>query len=566
VEDAALMRIWGDNAAAAFDEIAKADQIEWRPVLPDAESPTDNLFLRIHTNMERAAALSESLKRRGLSTEVARIIEHGEHPAAGLRNELVVRFRDDVTREEAEELARVQGLQVTREVRHLGNGFVLVRDGQPSYAVLDAAHALLRSDRVVFVEPDLIVAIAADQLHGPLWEDVPHLQLIRADVAWNLLAARDADLRGGSPEITIGVVDIYGISPDHHEFTADLSDGTGKLVTSMNFSGMPFGEQIGTELGGKHGTQCAGSATAAFDDDRGFPGVAPNCHLIGARVPSGCNLLRLADVLLWMGGFLNGSEERGFPAPPERGADVISLSIGYNCGAPELLRAAVDHLTTNGRDGKGCVICVSIGNKGHVNFTAEGLDYRDLAAYEKTIAVGASINVDPTTPISSRHRDPVSNRFTDIDVIVDTRSLYSPYGDVELRKPDLVAPSSTAERQNQSIIDPIHSVVHPDRYERTFGGTSHSTPTVAGAVALILSAGPELSWVQVREILRKSCVRIDAAQAHSIGEWQDLDGDGDIDFSRWYGAGRLDVAAAVELALHPSPLTLPDAYAGRLDT
>jgi hypothetical protein len=78
-----------------------------------------------------------------------------------------------------------------------------------------------------------------------------------------------------------------------------------------------------------------------------------------------------------------------------------------------------------------------------------------------------------------------------------------------------------------------------------FGGTSHSCPTVAGAAALVLSVRPELTWVQVREILRTTAVRIDAGQTNLIGQWVDNDGDGVNEFSQWYGYGRLDVNAAV---------------------
>jgi hypothetical protein len=154
---------------------------------------------------------------------------------------------------------------------------------------------------------------------------------------------------------------------------------------------------------------------------------------------------------------------------------------------------------------------------------------------------------------------------------VDTRTLYSPFGATALRKPDLVAPSHTA--YSPALVDPILSAVRVgtgavdgcpgaptcNDYASTFGGTSHSTPTVAGAVALILSARPELNWVQVREILRQSCVRLDATQANAVGQWQDLDGDTLIDYSRWYGAGRLDVGAAVGLALDAA-LPLADVY------
>jgi hypothetical protein len=142
-----------------------------------------------------------------------------------------------------------------------------------------------------------------------------------------------------------------------------------------------------------------------------------------------------------------------------------------------------------------------------------------------------------------------------------------------LRKPDLVSPSHTAYPPGGGLVDPILAGVRVgtgnvdgcpgapvcNDYRVSFGGTSHSTPTVAGAVALILSANPNLTWVQVRDILRASCARIDAGQANAIGVWQDLAGDGLIDYSRWYGAGRLDVEAAVRLALD-ADIPLGDAF------
>lgn len=90
-----------------------------------------------------------------------------------------------------------------------------------------------------------------------------------------------------------------------------------------------------------------------------------------------------------------------------------------------------------------------------------------------------------------------------------------------------------------------------------FGGTSHACPTVAGASALLLSVKPDLNWVEVRQLLRASAVRIDAGQTFATGQWVDLDGDGIDEFSQWYGYGRLDVNAAVTAAIN---LTLrPDA-------
>lgn len=576
VENSFLIHVRGGKAGDTFPKVAKKLGIEWQPVSSLGGKAVDDLFLRIYGDSEKTRELAKELIRAKLTAEISRVIEHGERPPLGLTNELVVRFHDAVKRPEAERMAASVGLRITREVRHAGNAFVLAREGEPSYDLLKAADTLAKNGRVLYVEPNLTFVIEADQYtpNDPLWGQVPHLQLIDADDAWDLLDNVAVNLRGGSPDITIAVIDLDGVAPNHPDLTANLTDGTGKLVSSTNFAATPIVAQTVAGLGGDHGTQCAASATAAFDENRGLPGVAPNCHLIGARIMGAANAVLMADIYLWVAGFLNGSTAAGFPAaPPARAADVISSSWGSTgLALSSTIRDCFDFLTTYGRGGRGCVLCFSLGNSGYGDYTnAAGTRFRAWPTYEKTLGVGASINTNPTNPVAfSSHADPNGNS-NNIATAVDTRALYSPFGATALRKPDLVAPAHTA--YGPALIDPILSAVRVgtgavdgcpgapvcNDYATTFGGTSHATPTVAGAVALILSARPTLNWVQVRDILRRSCVRIDAAQANAIGQWQDLDGDGLIDYSRWYGAGRLDVDAAVGLALDPT-LPLADVY------
>jgi pyrrolidone-carboxylate peptidase len=56
---------------------------------------------------------------------------------------------------------------------------------------------------------------------------------------------------------------------------------------------------------------------------------------------------------------------------------------------------------------------------------------------------------------------------------------------------------------------------------RHFGGTSYSTPVVAGIAALMLSARPTLSWVEVREILRTTSRKIQVGETDIRGLWTD---------------------------------------------
>jgi hypothetical protein len=88
---------------------------------------------------------------------------------------------------------------------------------------------------------------------------------------------------------------------------------------------------------------------------------------------------------------------------------------------------------------------------------------------------------------------------------------------------------------------------------------------VAGTGALLLSANPKLTWTDVRDILRSTAVPIDKKNRSAWGIWRDPDGAafGAPDYagpyySRWYGFGRIDAAAATELALRRRAVACPE--------
>ena len=76
-------------------------------------------------------------------------------------------------------------------------------------------------------------------------------------------------------------------------------------------------------------------------------------------------------------------------------------------------------------------------------------------------------------------------------------------------------------------------------YTADFGGTSSSCPGVAGTVALILAANPELTWDQVREIIKETSEKIDRS-----GGKYDSKG-----HSKYYGYGRVNAEKAVKKAV-----------------
>lgn len=71
---------------------------------------------------------------------------------------------------------------------------------------------------------------------------------------------------------------------------------------------------------------------------------------------------------------------------------------------------------------------------------------------------------------------------------------------------------------NTHTNQPIYGGVR--NYMNKMSGTSYSTPICAGTAALILSAKPSLTWVEVRDIMRNTARKIDLGEDGGIGDWK----------------------------------------------
>lgn len=637
--DVLLLSVRGAKEDEQVKEVMGRTRLKYE-VLPDATGKitTDDMLLVVSIGgLEKAeknrarleTVLEKDFPERGLSGRLAAPVYKGGEPSFGLTNEIVVRFESWVTDDQIKKLVARHDLTIERNISYLGNTFLLRRHAPVDYDILDVIEDLRKSVEVVYAQPNLLLRLQSFQ-HVPndyLFPEVPHLELVQCDDAWQTLGNQPGGNVGGSPDIIVAVLDLDGVDPTHADLTGQLSDGSQKMVASFDFVNM--NNQTFGNLPGEHGTQCAGSATARMDNNIGACGVAPNCHLIGGRFGA-ATLLDIADIWVWMAGF-QYFPNPNLPAQLAKGADIISNSWGpMGAMAPDpVLRDVFDFLTTYGRGGRGCIVCFATGNYGYVL-----LDNRNpFAADEKTFAIGASINTNPTNPCTSTHADHNGNS-NNLPAVVDTRSYFSPFGmTVDIVSPShtcydpalpparirdaVLAPARTnmgdwpgnaaaqttltqAEAQGATVIQVANSagfnvgefalfngpsvtpnetkritavvpgqitvlalenaypvgtpvITGPNDYAKNpvvgFGGTSHSCPTVAGAAALLLSVKPDLTWIEVRSILRENAVQIDPAQAFATGQWIDLDGDNVVDFSQWYGYGRLDVNAAVNATL-----------------
>lgn len=261
---------------------------------------------------------------------------------------------------------------------------------------------------------------------------------------------------------------------------------------------------------GFHGTHTMGTMVGSD----GY-GVAPAAQWIGVRnMERGYgNPFSYTEGFQW---FLAPTDLNGQNPNPEMAPDVITNSWycpeleGCNAGNRAMLEMAVDHLRQ-----AGIVVVVSAGNAGDNCQTINEIP----AAFPNAFAVGASdINHD-IARFSAR--GPIYDE--DNNLIV---------------KPDVVAPGVG-----------VNSTT-PNGQFRSLSGTSMAGPHVAGAVALFLSAQPQLIG-QVDEI--EDIFRVSARPYFSEQDCGPLRGSAHP--NAVYGYGIIDVKAALDSAARRSSNT-----------
>ena len=143
---------------------------------------------------------------------------------------------------------------------------------------------------------------------------------------------------------------------------------------------------------------------------------------------------------------------------------------------------------------RGAFICWAAGNGN------ESIDNDRYASYEKVIAV-AACNDRSKRSVYSDFGESVWCSFPSND-----------FGHIPFDHPiPLTNGIWTTDRLGQFGYNPGQPEFgSPDgRYANDFGGTSSACPGTAGVVALMLSVNPELRWNEVKDILKRSCDRID---------------------------------------------------------
>lgn len=399
-----------------------------------------------------------------------------------------IQLTDPEQLQHASDIAQRFGLSTPEPVKY-GKHLYYLRGTDP-WLTLEALHALVAVPGVS-AEIDMVRQHQATyQPLDPLYARQWHLENrgerdsvrgvdARVSEAW--------DLTFGDPDVIVAINDD-GVAIGHNDLSFDS-------LAPLNY---PAGWEDRLKIGafGGHGTSVAGVAAAHGDNGYGGAGVCPDCkilpHWFGEFGASG--------------GVTDKDIADGFTSTVDAGAWVINNSWGasggdprfalsnFGVGAiPQLVRAAFDYAETDGRGGKGTVVLFAAGNSNEI--------VNDYGAYDSVLAVAA----------------------------VDDQGLKSYYSNFGAAV-DIAAPSNGG-------LNGITTTAAPAGYTHSFGGTSSACPFASGVAGLILSANPELTAAEVRDIMRASATKIDPVW----GEWKH-------GVSPFYGSGLLNAYVAVQMA------------------
>ena len=435
-------------------------------------------------------------------------VDLGRGQVKMIDSRFVIRFRDFVKPAEIEAMVKNAGGRILRGFIQAGNARLIEFTLGGYRDHLKLVNEWFAKGLLVYGEPDLMAEITddvfpADPPNDPTFVNQANLTLQNADNAWQYLNGINGNLTLGSPAIITATLD-RGVDTDHPDIVGNLTDGTPRLAQCYDFDGLQPCTVMGYAPDTSHGMGVFGIIAANTNNNNDMAGIASNVHQFGLERPVALGTTNYADSLLWAAGFDTNNGSAGWPAEPvSPAADVISCSHGLDgLALSGLMDDTLRHLTVYGRGGKGTVIIYSAGNTGQVI-----TGFRVWAAHPRTLAISNSLLPD-------------GMGVERLDTGATTASNFGPEIDI--------CANGTGARSLNDVGG-----------EQIFGGTSAAAPTVNAAVGLMLSAEPNLTWVNVRDILRATAVQIDPANADPQGQW--VGG-----FSWWYGFGRLDIDAAVQ--------------------
>ena len=329
---------------------------------------------------------------------------------------------------------------------------VFIVELQNGYDAISICNSLFESGNVVFAQPNwgMYGKFVQNDKYSYQWNlHTNSAYDINVEAAWNL-----AEGEG----IKVAVLD-EGVELTHPDLVTNLLPGYDVVDAP----------QVGAEGSNKaiddHGTRCAG-IIAASDNNIGIKGIAYKSKIIPIRIGhSDSNDSRYWETTS------TGIVRAITYAWDTAGADILSNSWSHSGDKSEAIYNEINRAIQYGRGGKGCVVAFAAGNN-------DSNEVRYPSYLPNVISVGAM--------------SPCGERKSPASCDGET-SWGSNYGSgLNVVAPGVLIPTTD-----------INS-----GYVNNFNGTSAACPHVAGVAALMLSANPNLTSAQVKNIIEQTAKKI----------------------------------------------------------
>lgn len=388
-----------------------------------------------------------------------------------------------------------------------------------------------------------------------------------------LIQTWEAGIQGRG--ITILVSDD-GIDHSHEDLNANMKPGNVHLNFSSSDAFTNSASALPPKASSNHGTNVAGLIAGVRGNSVGVAGVAPLANIVSS------NFLDM------------GMSEYSMAEQVKANVDIVNMSWGSKqTELSEEIPLFLSGMATgvlNGRNGLGRIYVKSSGNEFKVGCAT---------GYSGYCLGNANFDVDNTTPftiiVAALQAQPYAASYSSPGANV---WISSPGGENNEDYPTIVTTDRTgctvgvANRSSKSArsFERGGGGNTDCKYTTLFAGTSAAAPLVSGAIALILEANPTLNWREVKHVLASTATKVHSnigSTNHPLGM---LSPSGHIyeqgwvrnkagyDFHNWYGFGRINVDAAVQMAANfgnrfglvrnatasssfPTPLDIPDGSA-----
>jgi len=308
---------------------------------------------------------------------------------------------------------------------------------------------------------------------------LPH-NLFRIDVIKDVLKTDEVWKMGITGKgVTVAVIDT-GIYPH--------PDVKNRIIEFIDFVNNKNGVENAYDDNG-HGTHCAGLVGGDGTKANGnYKGPAYEANLIGIKVLDKQGSGSLSNIIRGIYWCIKNKDKYNIR--------VISMSLG----ATSVIKEQDDIIAKAVEDAEkaGITVVIAAGNSGPLKETigTPGIS-------EHAITVGA-----------------YDDKNT-VDLSDDTPAFFTSKGPTPVDKkdkPDIAAPGVeiVSLRSPNSTIDK-EPVIHYGDYYTLLSGTSMATPIVAGIVALMIQANPNLTPAQIKQIIKETAIPVKDASKYSVG-------------------------------------------------